>query len=53
MKILRKLANDADELALPRLELRREFLDEIEDVLLRFRREGSARALVRIGNLLG
>ena len=39
IEVLRELAHDADELALPRLELRRVLLDEVEDVLLRLRRE--------------
>ena len=39
IEILRELAHDAHELALPRLELRRVLLDEIEDVLLRLGRE--------------
>ena len=39
IEILRDLAHDAHELALPGLELRRVLLDEVEDVLLRLGRE--------------
>ena len=39
VEVLRELAHDAHELPLPRLEARRELLDEVEDVLLRLARE--------------
>ncbi len=47
IEVLRELAHDANELPLPRLELRRILLDEIEDVLLRVGREHAAR--LRLG----
>ena len=39
VEVLRELAHDADELALPRFELRRMLLDEVQDVLLRIGRK--------------
>ena len=52
VKILRELADDAHQLALPRLELRRVLLDEIQDVLLRLRRERAARKVCRTAGSL-
>src|SRR5690349_9001567 len=51
MKVLRELADDPHELALPRLELGRELLDEVQDVFLRFGRKDAAAGLARVDNL--
>src|SRR6185437_2276444 len=45
IEILRELADDANELALPGLELRRVLFDEIKDVLLRLRRKAFGRVV--------
>src|SRR6185437_15718226 len=48
IEIPRELADDANELALPRLELRRVLFDEIKDVLLRLRRKAFGRAAANL-----